>query len=296
VIEEASALYAVAPAEFIAERNRVVKALKAEGRADDAAVVAALRKPRVSEHGLNLASRHDAGLARRFAEAAAAATAAQAAAIGGGGADALRDANRALRSASVELIDAAVAQLSENGRGGAAQRDEIEEVVRSLTSSSGRDLLVAGVLGSASVDADELFAGAPTGGGSPPARAPAERKRPEPSKGPGRQATERGARRVGTTPDEERARADAAETRADAAETRADAARRRRLEADRTRAKAALRAAEADRTAAERELEALRSRLADAERRVSDAEAALGAADDAVDAARADLAKLDDSE
>ena len=292
MIDEGRALYAVAPAEFIAERNRRVKELKAAGHADDAALVAALRKPRVSEHALNLVARDDAKLVGRFADAAAAATAAQAAAIGGGGGESLRTANRELRSAAAELIDAAVAALVAVERGGPAQRDEIEEVLRTLmNSTAGRELLGDGMLGSAAFDDDDLFAGAP----DPPAtssastqRASATKERVTPS------ASGKATPKAAVPISEAAARRD--KRQVDASADRADAARRRRLDVERTKAKAAVREAEKNQAAIERELDGLRRRLAEATRRVDDADAALDAARASVEVARAELAALEDDD
>ena len=177
MIAEVRDLYAVAPGEFTAERNRLAKALKAEGRTDDAAVVGRLRRPRLSEHALNLLARAEPETVRRLVDAGEAASAAQSAAIGGSGTS-LREATAELRAATKSAVDAAVRELSATGANGEAQRDEITELLRTLITSGSSAQLVQGVVGLEGVEvSDELFPGAP----EPPesgTRAPA-RKSPE---------------------------------------------------------------------------------------------------------------------
>ena len=158
MIAEAVALYAADVGEFIAGRNQLAKQLKADGRADDAAAVAALRRPKLSEHALNLVAHHDAATMQRLTDAIAAASAAQASAIGGD-AGALRAATNDLRVAVRTATDAAVRQLNETGASGKGQRDEIGELIRQFVSAGSTAQLAAGVVGAAPIEAgDELFA------------------------------------------------------------------------------------------------------------------------------------------
>ena len=91
-------LYSVPPEEFVATRSKIVAALKAEKRKDDAAAIQKLRRPRLAEHALNSAARAQPATVERWAAAVAAMDAAQSQAIGGGGgAAALREAAGELR-------------------------------------------------------------------------------------------------------------------------------------------------------------------------------------------------------
>ncbi|MEQ1702717.1 MAG: hypothetical protein ABMA25_21620, partial [Ilumatobacteraceae bacterium] len=152
------ALYAVAPAEFVAARTALVKALKAEQRKDEAAAIQQLRRPRVAEHGLNLAARTEPGLVAQWAAAVSQLDAAQSTAIGGGGAASLREAAAELRDAHAAVLKAAVVALGDSGE---AQRADINDTLRSLAHPDGVPLLSAGVVGSEQLGDFTLFAGAP---------------------------------------------------------------------------------------------------------------------------------------
>lgn len=153
-------LYGTAPADFVAERNRVAKELKSGGDAELADTVKGLRRPKLAEHALNRVARDQPDLIRRFADAAKAAAEAQSAAITGTKGD-LREATAALRQVTVETASRAVAALVAGGSGGEGQRDEITELLREAI-AAGPELLRAGVLGSADVELPaEVFAGMP---------------------------------------------------------------------------------------------------------------------------------------
>ncbi|MGD9999434.1 MAG: hypothetical protein AB7U39_21145, partial [Ilumatobacteraceae bacterium] len=107
MIDEAVALYGVDPGEFVAARKQLVRELKAAKRADDAAAVAKLPKPRLGEHTLNRVARDQPEVTAAFARAVGAATKAQSAAIGGAGGEALRASSAELRTATNALVDAA---------------------------------------------------------------------------------------------------------------------------------------------------------------------------------------------
>jgi len=181
MIAEVRELYALSPADFTAERNRLAKSLKAEGRADDAALVGRLRKPRLSEHALNLLARDDPQTVERLLAAGEAASTAQSAAIGGS-ATSLREATAELRAAMKAAIDGAVRALKASGANGEAQRDEITELLRTLVTSGGSTQLAQGVVGFEGVqESDDLFAGAPEPK-ERPAGAPVAKGRDKPSK------------------------------------------------------------------------------------------------------------------
>lgn len=151
-------LYSVAPAEFVAARTVLVKALKAEQRKDEAAVIQQLRRPRLAEHGLNLTARTGPALVARWAAAVTELDAAQSTAIGGGGAAALREAAAELHDAHAAVLKAAVAALGDSGE---AQRADINDTLRSLAHPDGVPLLTAGIVGSEQLGEFALFAGAP---------------------------------------------------------------------------------------------------------------------------------------
>jgi hypothetical protein len=162
VVHEARALYQVAPAEFVAARNRLVKEMKAAGRRDDAAAVAGLRRPRLAEHGLNLVAASQPVVVADFAEAVRVATDAQRRAIEHGEGAALRSASESLRAATAAIIDAAAAALDAAGDNGAAQRMELAEILRGTLGDAAVDLLRQGIVGSATSEDDgDLLAGEP---------------------------------------------------------------------------------------------------------------------------------------
>jgi hypothetical protein len=169
-------LYSLDPSDFTAERNAVVKELKKAKRAEDAAFIAALRKPSAVEHALNTVARENSDVVARWAKAVAAAVDAQSATIGGGSGEAFREATSELRTATGLLVNTAVAALG--GEGG-TKRAQVASAVQALSGGNGPKHVVDGVVGSAAVEADsDLFAGAP----DPPPRTKAAAAKP--AKGP----------------------------------------------------------------------------------------------------------------
>lgn len=161
MLEAARDLYAFAPGEFIAARNQLAKELKAAGQANDAAIVAKLRKPRLAEWALNRLAREQHDVVDRFALAIVAAQAAQSAAIGGTTVD-IREATSRLRQATSAAADAAVRGLAIDGGNGEAQRNDLTTILRELVGAADATPLLAGVIGSeALVTSGEFFPGAP---------------------------------------------------------------------------------------------------------------------------------------
>jgi hypothetical protein len=107
VIDEADRLYGLALEEFTAQRDALAKALRAEGRRDDADAVKALRKPTAAVWAVNQAMRTQRKAARRLVQAA------DRAAANPGDRAALQAHGNALE----ELTDAASGLLSGGGRG-----------------------------------------------------------------------------------------------------------------------------------------------------------------------------------
>lgn len=169
-------LYALDPSDFTAERNAVVKELKKAKRAEDAAFVAALRKPSAVEHALNTVSRERKDVVTRWAKAVSAAVDAQSATIGGGSGTAFREATAALRTATGALVNAAVTAL---GGDAGTKRAQVATAIQALSAGNGPNLVVDGLVGSVPVETDsDLFAGAP----DPPPRAKSAAAKP--AKGP----------------------------------------------------------------------------------------------------------------
>jgi hypothetical protein len=164
VLETARDLYALPPEAFTAARNRLAKELKSAGNADDAAIVAKLRRPRLAEWALNRLSREDTDVVGRLATAIVEAQRAQSAAIGGDAAD-LREATNELRRSTSAATDAAVRMLSSDGGNGEAQRNDLTAILRELIGAADPAPLIAGVIGSeALVTSGEFFPGAPDPG------------------------------------------------------------------------------------------------------------------------------------
>lgn len=168
--DEIVRLYGLPPTEFVAARNATAKALRSGGRKDDAARIAALRKPSVVESAVNRTAQRNPDVAATWAAATRAASEAQSATIGGSDAAGLRAAVRDLRSATDAMVDAAVATVADESK-----RDDIATLLRAMPVGA-VDQVVAGVLGSADRPEDELFAGAPAPPPRPPRR-PASRER-----------------------------------------------------------------------------------------------------------------------
>jgi hypothetical protein len=251
--DEVARLYSLPLQDFVAERNATVKARRREGRKDEAAALAALRKPSAVESALNRTALRDPATTRAWADAARSADAAQSATIGGADAAELRRAMAELRAATGALVDAAVTTIDDE-----AKRDDIAALLRSL-SVGGVDQIVAGVLGSTTIATEDLFAGAPT----PPRRARVvakpvrDRARPRgvttgtaaaPVVPPVRSQPSARVRALEAEAERRRAALDALEPKLATAREAVDDARRRLelLEAKRADAAASLDAAEAE--------------------------------------------------
>ena len=108
--ERADALYALPLDRFTAERDALVKALKADGDKDAAAEVKRLAKPTQAAWAVNAAIREDPQAAQALVEAARTLADAQQELLGGGDASALRAAATQAREAVDALLDAAPAR------------------------------------------------------------------------------------------------------------------------------------------------------------------------------------------
>lgn len=125
--QEAEKLLAAAPDRFVAERNALAKALRADGRSDDAAAVALLRKPSAVVYAVNRAARDRPKAARGAAAAAVDLRNAQA----GGDAEAFDSALGELDEALDLLAQVALAHLSEAGtKPSDAMRRRLRDLLR----------------------------------------------------------------------------------------------------------------------------------------------------------------------
>ncbi|MGH3133168.1 MAG: hypothetical protein ACRDNY_05425 [Gaiellaceae bacterium] len=224
--KEAEKLLAAPPDEFVAERKRLVQTLHEEGRSDDAATVARMRKPMVVVYAVNRAARDRPKAAQAAADAALRVKKAQL----GGDPEAFKRALAELDTALNLLADVAVAHVA---RGGKAPTDTMRRRVRDLLRSAAaddetRDALARGAL----TDEIDAVGFSPFAGLAP---------RP-------------GQRR--STPS--RAKQQEAERRTRERELREELGR---AESDLREADAALRRAERERRDAERAVAALRAKL-----------------------------------
>lgn len=236
------------PAQFVAERNRLAKELRAAGQRDRAAAIAGLRRPRPVDWALDVAAAEHADATAGFVDAANALAAAQQAIIEGReGAD-LRAATRALRERTAELARLGVQISAGIGR---APDSFVAEVTARLTAVAANPtaltLLEAGLLGTGDEGTAELFEGLE------PADRPANRQAP----------TRRPAKRQADDPP---ARRPPRPSRGQGVDV---SARRRALAA----AEQASGAAAAALAAAERKVARLAERTARARRDAEDAEA-----------------------
>src|SRR5438034_1483998 len=118
-MSDAEALYGLPLEEFVPARDALARELRGAGRRDEAAAVAALRKPSVAAWAANQAVRSQPKAARELWAAGDALLAAHEAAVAGrsGGGAALRDAAARHRAAVRELLAAASGLLDGRGRG-----------------------------------------------------------------------------------------------------------------------------------------------------------------------------------
>ena len=169
-------LYATVPTEFVAARNALVKELRRAKERDEAALVAALRRPDWTDWALNVvAAEHDRRRRASSRTAAGDVRDAQAAAIEGRAGPDVRAALRALRERTTDVSRKAAAALEHVGRapGTAELTARLSEIAGHAVTT---DQLRMGVLGSGEPDASDPFGGLePADRPSPRRDAPAKR-------------------------------------------------------------------------------------------------------------------------
>jgi hypothetical protein len=254
-------LFSVRPADFVGERNAIVKKLKAAGRRDDAATVGKLARPTLSVWTVNQIARQELALLRRLADATAALQGGD-----GSGASSYADVLGEHREILKALRLKAEAIL--NASGFRPAPDLLMQVVHDLragiSSPESRPLIESGrlVRDVADDSAVNPFAGASVAAPGPRTRAPAAN--------PTDAATDTGAAQ------------EAARAKQEArARDEARAFQRRRIENLRERVATARAASERD----EREVEAASRALKEAERRLESSRGVLAEASAALEAA-----------
>jgi len=140
---EAERLLAVAPEDFVPERNRVARELKDAGRAEDAQAVAALKKPSAVVLAVNRAARDRSAAAQEAVKAAERVRKTQLA----GKPDQFEEATADLEHALGLLADVAVARLSRGKSASEAMRRRVNDLLRAaLAGDDSREALARGVL------------------------------------------------------------------------------------------------------------------------------------------------------
>jgi hypothetical protein len=228
---EAEKILAIAPGDFVQERNRVSKKLRDAGKSDDADAVAGLRKPSAVVFSVNRAARDRPNAAKDAAMAAERVAKAQSS----GKQDDFRKALDDLDDALDLLAEVAVAHVSPGKKPSDAMRRRVHDLLRrAAADAETRDALVRGAL----TEEPEAVGFSPFAG---LASAPAKRS---------------GKASAGRTDSRAKRRAEERETRA--RELRAELAD---AEEALGAAEKTVRDAERERAKAERQVESIRSRL-----------------------------------
>ena len=141
---EAEKLLAVEPSQFVAERDRIVRALRGEERRDEADAVAALRKPTAVVSAVNRAARDRPKAAAGAAEAARKVRETQVA----GDPVSFRRAASELEAALDLLAEVAVAHVAPRGKSSSeAMRRRVRDLLRTaVADDEAREALVRGTL------------------------------------------------------------------------------------------------------------------------------------------------------
>lgn len=281
-------LLATPPADFVAARNDLAKALKADGDRDGSEAVKALRRLGVADWALNVAAGEEPEVAAAFGDAATDVLDAQDEAMAGrGGGGDLRARMKTLRARSADLVAAAAAVAERHGqRGAGSSTIELGSRLGEIGANRAAiDLLRDALLGAADPGVADPFG--VVGGASPETAPPKART--------GRAAARGAAKATRAAPagGQKAAQASTAgRTTADVVE-RGELERRRAERRARADAEQAAKTAAASLAAAEAALTKAQAVAAKAAVRVADAEvrlAELVAAREVADAAAVDAA------
>jgi hypothetical protein len=255
-------LYTTAPAQFIAARNQLVKERRAAKDREGAAALGQLRKPGLADWALNVVAAEHGEDVAAFLGAAGTVRDAQAAAIEGRDGPDVRGALRDLREHSGRVLARAQDVLAGAGRDAAAAAGTVAGRLAEVAGNAEASAqLGVGVLGSAVVVPEEVFAGLEPAG--------RRAKRRQPARAASSKGASRGAASTAAAKERKRELNEATRARDVAART-----------AD--RAEAAVEKAAAAVRNAERQLEKARNVLATAEGERDQAARRLGEAEDAV--------------
>lgn len=157
-----TALYRVVPNEFVAERNRLAKQLRGEGRRDVATAITALRRPPLADWALNQAVAIDGDAVSAYVATTAAVSAAQRSALDGDPPGDLRQLLKQMRTDAAAVVTAASEALAGAALTGVGSTPpELHARLAELaTRPAGLEMLAAGVIGSRpdDGDADDPFA------------------------------------------------------------------------------------------------------------------------------------------
>ena len=138
-------LYAAAPEDFVPERTRLSKALKADGRAGDAAELAKVRKPPLAAWALNQLARRNRRDVDLLLDSGNRLREAQAGVLGGADRDSLARAAAAQREAVERLTREAEGLLAERGSVSPGVVVQVADSLRAAAvSPEGRELLARG--------------------------------------------------------------------------------------------------------------------------------------------------------
>ena len=138
-------LYDAAPDDFVAERKRLAKELKVEGRADDAAHLTKVRKPTIAAWALNRLARDQRRDVDLLLDSGHRLRQAQAGVLRGDAREAFEQAQRTERETIARLVGGAEQLLAERGGASAAILEQIAASLHAAAvSERGRELLAAG--------------------------------------------------------------------------------------------------------------------------------------------------------
>ncbi len=205
-VAESQDLYSLPLSGFTAARDQLAEQLRADGRGDEADLVARLRKPSVAAWALNLAARHHVAKVEELVESHRRLRQA-------GSNEAMQEASLMRTRAVTALTEAAMGELREQGHTPSAQtRDRVNRTLLAIaTDPQGETELISGTL------TRELE---PSGAGWSDITLP-----PAPQPDPGVEAAQAAS--------EARARADELEAGADEADRRVKSAQQALTEARR---------------------------------------------------------------
>jgi drug/metabolite transporter (DMT)-like permease len=146
-------LFRVPPNEFVAERNKIAKALKADGEKDLAAAVSAVRRPGVSDWALDVAAAEHADDVAERGEAANEVLDAQEAAMEGRDGGDLRIRLKLLRVCTASVANQASVIAAEAGQTGAGSSatDITSRLTEIAANRNALSLLQRGLLGASSI-------------------------------------------------------------------------------------------------------------------------------------------------